>query len=85
MKKISFSKTIIAMLVASYFVVLGVGIYMIVTVIPEQLYALLTLGASPITIVAPFYMKKAEKENTQGGITFETAIRNIDSDGEGIG
>lgn len=75
MKKPSFSKTILALVMASYFVALGVGIYLVTGKVPEQLYALLTFVGGAAAVAIGFYLKKAEKENTKGGITYENAMR----------
>ena len=80
MKKFSFSKVILALVMGSYFVALGVGIYLVMKVVPEQLYALLTFVGGAAAVSIGFYLKKAEKENTKGGITYDTTMRNHAAD-----
>ena len=68
---------ILALMMSAFFVVLGVGIFLVATKAPEQLYALFTFVGGPVAVIVPFYMRKAEKENTKGGITYDAAMRNI--------
>lgn len=82
MKKPSFSKIILALVMASYFVALGVGIYLVMSRVPDQLYALLTFVGGAAAVSIGFYLKKAEKENTKGGITFENAMREMNNESE---
>ena len=77
MKKFSFSKIILALIMSAYFVVLGAGIYIVIVKSPDQLYTLFTFVGGPVAVIVPFYLKKAERENTKGGITYDAAMRNI--------
>ena len=74
MKKISFSKTILMLVMACFFVVLGIGVYVVVKIDPSQLYALLTFVGAPVAVAIGFYYEKAKKENMKGGITYDTAM-----------
>lgn len=83
MKKISFSKTILMLVMASFFAVLGIGVYVVVKIDPSQLYALLTFVGAPVAVAIGFYYEKAKKENMKGGITYDSAMRSRgDADGE---
>ena len=80
MKKFSFSKIILMLVMASFFVVLGIGIYVILKIDTSQLYALLTFVGAPVAVAIGFYYEKAKKENTKGGVTYDMAMRNMGKD-----
>ena len=82
MKKISFSKIILMLVMGSFFIVLGIGIYVVLKIDPLQLYALLSFVGAPVAVAIGFYYEKAKKENTKGGITYDTAMRDMDAQAE---
>ena len=74
MKKISFSKAILMLVMASYFAMLGIGVYIVMKIDPSQLYALLTFVGAPVAVAIGFYYEQAKTENMKGGITYDTAM-----------
>ncbi|MCH5188897.1 MAG: hypothetical protein J1F63_10890, partial [Oscillospiraceae bacterium] len=62
------------LVMACFFVVLGIGVYVVVKIDPSQLYALLTFVGAPVAVAIGFYYEKAKKENMKGGITYDTAM-----------
>ena len=81
----SFSKLILVLVMGSFFIMLGIGIYVVINVDPSQLYALLTFVGAPVAVAIGFYYEKAKKENIKGGIRYDTAMRNNDMDVKGDG
>ena len=79
MGKFSFSKIILMLVMGSFFIVLGIGIYVVLKIDPSQLYALLTFVGAPVAVAIGFYYEKAKKENIKGGITYDTAMRDMDA------
>lgn len=73
-KKLSFSKLILTLVMISYFIMLGIGIYVVVKMDTSQLYALLTFVGAPVAVAIGFYYEKAKKENMKGGITYDSAM-----------
>lgn len=72
--KLSFSKLILTLVMISYFIALGVGIYIVMIKDTTQLYALLTFVGAPVAVAIGFYYEKAKKENMKGGITYDSAM-----------
>ncbi len=76
-KRLSFSKLILTLVMISYFITLGIGIYVVVKMDTSQLYALLTFVGAPVAVAIGFYYEKAKKENMKGGITYDTALNDM--------
>lgn len=73
-QKFSFSKLILTLVMTSYFIMLGIGIFVVVKMDTSQLYALLTFVGAPVAVAIGFYYEKAKKENMKGGITYDSAM-----------
>jgi hypothetical protein len=70
MKKFEFSKAVIASLIITYFIVLGLGIYVVIRILTEYpeysvnaLVALFSYVGAVNGISIPFYLNKARDEN----------------------